>query len=167
MPTLYLALGANLGDRLANLRAVIQGLAPAVRVTRESPVYETPPWGLTDQPAFLNMVVEGETELAPAALLEYLKLLETRLGRQPAVRYGPRLIDLDILFYDDLVLEGPPLVIPHPRLGERAFVLVPLADLAPDLRHPALGASVRELLAGVDASGIRLYNLDSHGGEKP
>jgi 2-amino-4-hydroxy-6-hydroxymethyldihydropteridine diphosphokinase len=165
MPTIYLALGTNLGDRLANLRAAIAALPPAVRVARESPVYETPPWGIADQPAFLNMVLEAETDRAPLALLEYLKGLETRLGRQPGLRYGPRLIDLDILFYDDLVLDTPPLVIPHPRLHERAFVLVPLAYLAPDLRHPP-GGTVRELLAKVDTAGIRLYNLDRQGGAK-
>jgi len=174
MPLFYLALGSNLADRPANLRAAINALpalsaaegAPLIRVTRESPVYETPPWGVTDQPAFLNMVVEAETDLPPAALLGFLKLLETRLGRQPGLRYGPRLIDLDILFYGDLVLDTPPLVIPHPRLHERAFVLVPLADLAPDLRHPVLGAAVRELLAGVDTAGIRLYNQNSQGAAK-
>lgn len=162
--TLHLALGSNLGDRPANLRAAIDALAPAVEVKRESPVYETPPWGVTDQPAFLNMVVQSETDLAPPTLLAHLKDLETRLGRQPGVRYGPRLIDLDILFYDNLVLDTPPLVIPHPRLHERPFVLVPLADLSPGLRHPVLGLTVRELLSKVDTSGIRLYNSDRQRG---
>jgi len=154
MPTTYLALGTNLGDRLANLRAAIDALSPTVRVTREAPVYETPPWGVTDQPAFLNMVAETETDLAPLALLEYLKGLETRLGRQPGARYGPRLIDLDVLFYGDLVLQAPRLVIPHPHLDERAFVLVPLNDLAAGLMHPLLRRSVEQLLETVDRRGV-------------
>jgi len=90
MPTLFLALGSNLGERLANLRVAIDALAPAVQVTRESSVYETPPWGLTDQPTFLNMAIQAETNLAPSALLAHLKDLEARLGREPGVRYGPR-----------------------------------------------------------------------------
>jgi 2-amino-4-hydroxy-6-hydroxymethyldihydropteridine diphosphokinase len=155
--TIYLALGSNLGDRSANLRSAIAALPPAVRVLQESPVYETPPWGFTDQPAFLNMVLKAETELGPVELLHRLKKLETRLGRQPAVRWGPRLIDMDILFYGDLVLDVQGLVIPHPHMHERAFVLVPLADLAPDLLHPVFCKSVQNLLAGVDASGVKLY----------
>lgn len=154
MARLYLALGSNLGDRRANLQSALQALLPAVLVRRASPVYETPPWGLTEQPAFLNMVVEAETGLPPLDLLAHLKRLETQLGRLPSVRYGPRSIDMDILFYDDLVLDSPGLTIPHPRLHERAFVLVPLADLAPDLVHPRLGQTVRDLLTAVDASGI-------------
>ncbi len=100
------------------------------------------------------MAVEAETGLPPVELLAYLKRLETELGRRPSIRYGPRLIDLDLLFYDDLVLDSPSLVLPHPRLHERAFVLVPLADLAPDLLHPRLGQTVRQLLAAVDTTGI-------------
>jgi len=166
MPILYLALGSNLGDRFANLQAAMAALPPAVRVLARSPVYETPPWGLADQPAFLNMALKGRTALAPLDLLKHLKRLEIELGRLPAVRWGPRRIDMDILFYDRLILETPELTLPHPRLHERAFVLVPLADLAPDLRHPVLGAAVRELLAGVDTAGIRLYNQNSQGAAK-
>jgi len=151
---IYLALGANLGDRLANLRAAIDALPPEVTVLAESPVYETPPWGVADQPAFLNMAVKAETHLAPPALLAHLKQLETALGRTPTFRYGPRVIDIDILFYDDLVFESEGLIIPHPRLHERAFVLLPLADIAPDVRHPVIGKAVRELLAQVDTTGI-------------
>lgn len=154
-PIIYLALGTNLGDRFANLQAAIAALPPAVRVRSQSPVYETPPWGLTDQPAFLNMVIQGETALAPIDLLKHLKHLEIELGRLPGVRWGPRLIDMDILFYDDLVLAAPGLILPHPRLHERAFVLVPLNDLTPDLIHPVLGKSVRQLLAGVDGTGVK------------
>jgi 2-amino-4-hydroxy-6-hydroxymethyldihydropteridine diphosphokinase len=155
--TIYLALGSNLGDRSANLRAAITAMPPGVHVIQESPVYETEPWGLADQPLFLNMVLKAETSLGPVELLQQLKLLEAGLGRQPSVRWGPRLIDIDILFYADLVLEIKGLVIPHPHLHERAFVLVPLADLAPDLLHPVFCKSVRDLLAGVDASGVKRY----------
>lgn len=156
-PIIYLALGANLGDRFANLKAAIAALPPAVRVLAQSPVYETPPWGLTDQPAFLNMVLKGETALAPVELLKRLKLLETGLGRLPAVRWGPRRIDMDILFYDKLILDTPELTIPHPHLHERAFVLVPLADLAPDLVHPLLGATIKQLRSAVDTTGVKRY----------
>ncbi len=157
MSTIYLALGTNLGNRPANLSAAIDALPPAVTVLSRSPIYETPPWSVTDQPAFLNMALKAETHLAPLALLEHLKRLETRLGRTPAVRYGPRLIDMDILFYDDLVLDTPELTLPHPRLHERAFVLVPLADIAPDFVHPVLGKPVHELLAAVDTTGVKRY----------
>lgn len=153
----YLALGANLGDRLGNLRAAIQALPPTLHLLAASPVYETPPWGYLDQPAFLNQVILAQTDLAPLDLLRWLKQLEAKLGRRPGARYGPRLIDLDILLYDDLELETPALTIPHPRLAERAFVLVPLADLAPDLRPPGSLLSIAEMLARVDRAGIRLF----------
>jgi 2-amino-4-hydroxy-6-hydroxymethyldihydropteridine diphosphokinase len=157
MPLIYLALGTNLGDRFANLLAAIAALPSAVRLQAQSPIYETPPWGLTGQPAFLNMVLKGETDLVPLALLAHLKSLETKLGRQPAVHWGPRLIDMDILFYDELILNTPGLTIPHPLLQERAFVLVPLADLEPDLIHPVLGKPVSQLLAAVDTTGVKRY----------
>ena len=153
----YLALGTNLDDRPANLQAAIAALPPDVTVLAKSPVYETPPWGLTDQPAFLNMVIKGETRQGPQRLLKHLKLLEVRLGRLPSIRYGPRKIDIDLLFYDDVLLDTPELTLPHPSLHERAFVLVPLADLAPDLVHPVLGKTVRQLLAQVDTTGVKRY----------
>jgi 2-amino-4-hydroxy-6-hydroxymethyldihydropteridine diphosphokinase len=155
--TVYLALGANLGDRRANLAAALGSLPPAADLDRCSPIYETQPWGFKHQPAFLNMVARVLTRLSPQALLDHLKAVEIRLGRRPARRWGPRLIDMDILFYDDLVLKTSRLVIPHPRLQVRAFVLVPLADLAPSLVHPVLGRTVSELLAAVDVSGVVRY----------
>ena len=157
MALIYLSLGSNLDDRYAALQAALAAFPPAVTVLAESPIYETPPWGVTGQPAFLNMVVRAETHLAPLALLAFLKRLETQLGRLPSIRYGPRKIDLDILFYDELVLDTPELFLPHPRLSERAFVLVPLADLAPGLVHPVLGRPIRDLLATVDTKGIIRY----------
>ena len=150
----YLALGTNLGNRPVNLRMALEALPPQMRVMTKSPIYETPPWGFEEQPAFLNQVAKVETYLDPEPLLRHLKRLETALGRVPSFRNGPRLIDLDILFYDDLVIDSPPLVIPHPRLHERAFVLVPLADIAPDLVHPVLNKSVLEMLAGVNSDGV-------------
>ena len=153
----YLGLGANLGDRSDSLAKARAALAPGVRILASSPVYETPPWGILDQPPFLNQVLQVETDLSPQDLICYLKRLESRLGRVPMARYGPRVIDLDILFYDDLVLDMPGLTIPHLRVAERAFMLVPLADLAPELRHPLLNKTVSELLAQVDRKGIRLY----------
>ena len=153
--TVYLALGTNLGDRLANLEQARLALEAQVHLRTCSPIYETPPWGYLDQPSFLNQVVKGETDLSPHDLLATLQRLETELGRRPSLRNGPRLIDLDILFYDDLLLETPTLTIPHPRLPGRGFVLVPLADIAPALRHPATGQTVLEMLANCDVRGIQ------------
>jgi 2-amino-4-hydroxy-6-hydroxymethyldihydropteridine diphosphokinase len=157
MPIIYLALGTNLGHRFANLQAALAALPPSIRVLAQSPVYETPPWGLTNQPSFLNMVVKARTRQKPQELLVHLKHLETGLGRLPAVRWGPRRIDMDILFYDKLILDTPELTLPHPRLHERAFVLVPLADLEPGLVHPVLGATIKQLLAAVDTTGVKPY----------
>ena len=152
-----LALGTNLGDRPGNLQAAIAALPPAVTVLEQSFVYETLPWGVTDQPSFLNMVIKGETRQKPQELLKKLKELETQLGRLPSIHYGPRKIDIDILFYDDLILDTPELTLPHPHLHERAFVLVPLADLAPEQIHPVLGKTIRQLLAEVDTTGVKRY----------
>jgi 2-amino-4-hydroxy-6-hydroxymethyldihydropteridine diphosphokinase len=153
----YLALGTNLGDRLTNLRAAIEALPSEIKVMAESKVYETPPWGYENQPTFLNMAVKCETDLEPESLLKRLKQLEVQLGREQSFHWGPRLIDIDILFYDDLILKSESLIIPHPRLHERAFVLVPLADIAPDFIHPVLKKTIRELLTGVDVNNIHPY----------
>jgi len=157
MPAVYLALGSNIGDRRDNLRRAVATLAPEVQVIAQSPVYETPAWGYEDQPPFLNMVLKGETSLPPDSLLLHVKRLETELGRAPSFHWGPRLIDIDILFYDDVVLDTRALTIPHPRLHERAFVLVPLNYLAPTLVHPVLGQTVSQLLSSLDTSGITLW----------
>jgi 2-amino-4-hydroxy-6-hydroxymethyldihydropteridine diphosphokinase len=154
----YIAMGTNLGDRAENLRAALAALAPDIQDLEESPVYETEPWGYKDQPPFLNMVLRAVTNLSPRDLLGCLKGIESTLGRIPNFRNGPRLIDLDILFYDDLVLDTPALVIPHPSLHERAFVLIPLADIAPSLVHPVLGLSVAQLVETVDRRGVGLFH---------
>lgn len=153
--TIYLSLGTNLGRRSANLRAALASLSPEIKIRKVSPVYETEPWGFRDQPAFLNQVVEAETELSPHEVLVLVKRLETLLGREPTFRYGPRVIDIDVLFYGDQVFETVDLFIPHPRLAERAFVLVPLADLAPDFVHPVFRKKISDLLVQVDRSGVR------------
>lgn len=153
----YLALGSNLDNRLANLKAAVSNLTPQMTVKNKSAVYETPPWGFKDQAAFLNQVVMAETYLEPEALLAHLKRLEVALGRVQSFENGPRLIDIDILFFDDAIIDTVSIAVPHPRLHKRAFVLVPLADVAPEFVHPVLRKSVSELLEEVDRSEIKLY----------
>lgn len=150
----YLALGSNLGNRPANLNTAIAALPPQMEMKAKSRVYETPPWGYADQEKFLNQVLKVTTYLEPEPLLKHLKRLEVALGRETTFQNGPRVIDIDILFYDDLVVESALVTIPHPRLHERGFVLMPLMDIAPDLVHPVKQQSVRELLAFCDVSGI-------------
>jgi 2-amino-4-hydroxy-6-hydroxymethyldihydropteridine diphosphokinase len=156
--TAYIGLGSNIEPE-ANLRAAVTLLvaSPDVRVTALSPVYRTPPWGPVPQAHFLNAAAALETALAPEALLDALLGIETQRGRDrspQAVRWGPRTLDLDLLLYGDVVLDTARLIVPHPRLAERAFALVPLCDLAPGLRHPVLGRTLRELLAQVDAGDV-------------
>jgi len=153
--TVYLALGSNLGDREQNLKEAIASLSPQMVVKAKSHIYETLPWGYEDQPKFLNQVLEAQTYLEPEPLLKHLKRLEIALGRKASFRNGPRLIDIDILFYDDLVLDTPLLTIPHPRLHERGFVLLPMMDIAPDLVHPVTKKSVREMVTFCDLGGIK------------
>lgn len=156
--TVFLALGSNLGDRLKNLRAAIALLSPDVQPVACSPVYETPPWGFEDQPKFLNQVLQARTQLLPEELLDHLKGIEKTLGRQETFRFGPRNVDLDIIFYDDLVFVSERLQIPHPRLANRAFVLLPLAQVAPEISHPIEGLTVLEMLASTTTEGITLFS---------
>lgn len=152
----YVGLGSNLGDRAAYLLLGLSALSrlPETRLLRLSPVYETDPVG-PPQPPYLNMVAELETALSPKGLLAEMLGIEKALGRERRERWGPRTLDLDLLLYGDLVLEEAGLSVPHPRLHERAFVLVPLLDLLPEGRHPLLGQSFAELLASLDASSVR------------
>ena len=161
--TVYLALGTNLDDRLANLKEAIASLPPQMEVKAKSGVYETPPWGYKNQAKFLNQVLRVETYLQPEPLLKHVKRLEVALGRKPSFPNGPRLIDIDILFYDDLVLYSPALTIPHPFMHERGFVLVPMMDIAPDFVHPVRKKSIRELASVADVSGIRKYERGANG----
>ena len=150
MKTAYLGLGSNLGDRKANLADAITRLAcDSVRILRTSSVWETEPRDVLDQPWFLNQVVEVESDLLPRQLFQRIQRIEREMGRQRRMPKGPRLIDIDILLYGNAVVKSDDLEIPHPRMTERRFVLAPLAELAPDLRHPGSGQTVRELLAEV------------------
>jgi len=153
--SVYLALGSNLGDRRGNLAAALQRLREIVNIDRVSSVYETEPVGYLDQPRFLNIVCCGKTWLSAEELLQYAKGIEVELGRQPTFRNGPRPIDIDILLYDDLMLEQPDLIIPHPRMAERAFVLVPLTEIAPDVVDPSTGCTAQELLNTVSQDGVK------------
>jgi 2-amino-4-hydroxy-6-hydroxymethyldihydropteridine diphosphokinase len=143
--TVYLALGSNLGDRLANLRAAIAHLPPHVVVEHCSAVYETEPAYVADQPRFLNLALQAWTRLSPHDLLQHLKAAEHDVGRTTTFRNGPRVVDLDILLYNKEQHYTTDLVIPHPRMMERAFVLVPLAELAPDLVLPGQSITIAAL----------------------
>ncbi len=148
MTVAYIGIGSNVGDRVENLRQALEHLDGIMSLERLSATYETAPRYVLDQPPFLNMAVGGDTPLEPLLLLEQLKKFEIDIGRVPTEeRYGPRAIDLDILFYGSDVVNKPGLSIPHPLMAEREFVLRPLADIAPNFRHPVMGCSVAEILS--------------------
>jgi len=149
LPTAFLSLGSNLGDRLGNLKRAVEKIEEPnqIMVTKVSPVYETEPVGRENQGWFLNLVLQVETSLEPFALLERLSSIEDQMGRKREKRWGSRNIDLDILLYDKRMVDSERLTIPHTRMHERRFVLVPLAQIAPKLRHPRLEKNIEELLA--------------------
>jgi 2-amino-4-hydroxy-6-hydroxymethyldihydropteridine diphosphokinase len=156
MKRAYLSLGSNLGDRAANLRAALRHLESyKLRIVRLSALLETKALDLADQPDFLNVAVEIDTELFPLQLLRLIARIENAMGRQRRVPKGPRVIDIDILLYGNFVVHTPKLAIPHPRMTERRFVMEPMVELAPDLRHPVSKKTMREILAGVKGQVVR------------
>jgi len=159
--TVYLGLGSNMGDREDNLDRALGFLSPRLRIEKVSSVYDTEPIGNINQPHFLNLVCQVYTRLAPSELLTLAKGIEKKLGRVFGRPNTPRPIDIDILFYGDQVIETPELIIPHPRLTERAFVLVPLDEIAPDLVHPVNGKIVKQLLEGMtEGQGVFKWEND-------
>lgn len=147
MAIIHIGIGSNLGSRKENCKKAIgQLLENGITVTKMAAITETEPWGVADQQKFMNTAVEARTDLGPGELLEVLKEIEREMGRLPSTRWGPRLVDLDILFYDDLVMNTADLEIPHPLIKGREFVLRPLAEIAPDKKHPVFKKTVREML---------------------
>ncbi len=147
MHIVYLLLGSNLGDREKNLAKAVEHLQElGIQIRKKSNIHNTSPWGYTEQPDFLNQAIECWTQLEPSELLRRIKEIERAIGREENFRYGPRIIDIDIIFYDNLILKTEQLSIPHPRMHEREFVLKPLSEIAPNFIHPELQLSVKRLL---------------------
>lgn len=149
----YLSIGSNLGDREGNLRTALRLLGERFQIIAVSSIYGTMPVGVTDQPEFLNQAVVARTDLDPAGLLAFVKEVEREVGRRPTYRWGPRVVDIDIVLYGEDVVDTPDLTIPHREMHRRAFVLIPLAEIAPSAAHPVLHRSVRDLAASVDGAG--------------
>lgn len=149
METCYISIGSNIGDREENIRLAIHEISKLSTISNVSSIYETEPWGYTNQPYFFNLVCLLETKLSPRELLDSNKLIEQKLQRRPTFKYGPRTIDIDILTYGDSLVETTDLKIPHPQLHRRGFVLIPLAEIAPDLIHPSINKSIATLLLEV------------------
>jgi len=148
--TVYIGLGSNLGDRVVNLREAGQRLGAVVKIEKASQLYVAAPMGYVRDDAFVNAVIRGTTTLKPLELLQIMQAIEAAMGRRPGVQYGPRPIDLDLLFYEAVQMETRKLTIPHPRIPQRAFVLKPLAEIAPELMHPVLYYTISQLLQDAD-----------------
>lgn len=157
MTRIYLSLGSNIGHRQNFINTALRKLSNHINIHRKSSLYETAPWGKTDQPKFLNLCLMAETDLPSVELLDFVKNVEQKSGRNAGEKWGPREIDIDILFYGNREIEEDGLIIPHPHLHERAFVLVPLREIAPDLIHPTFDKSIAELANKIDKSGVVLY----------
>ena len=153
----FIGLGSNLGNREGHLAGAVERFSGKLKVINSSGIYETDPWGFEDQPNFLNLAVEVQTDLEPDELLVFLKGIENEMGREETFRYGPRCIDLDILLFDDLVYTSKALTIPHPAMEVRTFVLVPLKEIAPDQIHPVLQKSITELADRIGSRGVKEY----------
>ncbi|MEE8575383.1 MAG: 2-amino-4-hydroxy-6-hydroxymethyldihydropteridine diphosphokinase [Thermodesulfobacteriota bacterium] len=158
---IFIVVGSNMGDKSANCLTsleLIDSDIPDTEVVKKSALYSSPPWGKTDQDDFVNVAAELRSELSPTGLLKALKKIEVDMGRVDSERWGPRLIDIDIVFYGDAVIDVPALTVPHPGTQERAFTLAPLLELAPGFTHPVLGRTIAELLDAVDSSKIKKLN---------
>ena len=157
MESVFLGLGSNLGDRVETIRKTKEMVSsiPGVSLVSSSSLYETEPVGISDQPMFVNAVLEIEADLSPRELFLKLKDIEAKLGRRKTVRWGPRIIDIDILLFGDRIVEERDLTIPHPEMTKRGFVLVPLCEIAPEIKHPRLKKTIREIADGLgDISGV-------------
>ncbi len=158
MERVYLLLGTNVGNLTENIMNAIDELSKnGIKILKKSKIYKTKPWGKTDQPDFLNMAVEVETSFSPQELLKTLKGIEQKLKRKTNEKWGPRIIDIDILFYGNHTINEPNLIIPHPYFFERNFAIIPMADIAPDFIPPAQNKSIKQVKAGVKNEGIEIY----------